>query len=133
MIIESMDFNHLLDKIIKLDKNIRFALIFDSLGKIINKDQRPGLSLILDGSETENMIREASNSWHLRKEYAPKLGKGQYTFTVYDNLGRITMPVDENYFILVSHDGVDDISWFVKNIQKTVESYMSNVHDIIEN
>ncbi len=117
-----MDFKHLLDKIIKLDQHIRFALIFDKLGKIIEKVQRSGLSLILDGVETENMVREASSSWHLRKEYAPKLGKGQYTFTVYDNLNRITMPVDENYFILVSHDGVDDISQFVKNLQNTVES-----------
>jgi len=117
-----MDFKHLLNKIINLDQNIRFALIFDSLGKIIYKDQRSGLSLILDGVETQNMVREASSSWHLRKEYAPKLGKGQYTFTVYDNLNRITMPVDENHFVLVSHDGVDDISQFVKNLQKTVES-----------
>jgi hypothetical protein len=117
-----MDFKLLLDKIIKLDQHIRFALIFDSLGKIIEKDHRSGLTPILDGVETENMIREASSSWHLRKEYAPKLGKGQYTFTVYDNLNRITMPVDENHFILVSHDGVDDISQFVKNLQNTVES-----------
>ena len=117
-----MDFKHLLDKIIKLDQHVRFALIFDSLGKIIDKDHRAGLSPILDGVETENMVREASSSWHLRKEYAPKLGKGQYTFTVYDNLNRITMPIDENYFILVSHDVVDDISQFVKHLQNTVKS-----------
>ncbi len=54
-----MDFKHLLDQIIKLDHNIRFALIFDSSGKIIDKDQRSGLSLILDGAETDNMVREA--------------------------------------------------------------------------
>jgi len=128
-----MDFKHLLDKIIKSDQKIRFALIFDKLGKIIEKDHRPGFSPILSENETENLVREASSSWNLRKEYAPKLGKGQYTFTVYDNLGRVTMPVDENYFILVSHDGVDDITWFVKNLQKTVESSITNVHDIIEN
>ena len=128
-----MDFKHLLDVIIKSDQNIRFALVFDRLGKIMDKDHRTGFSPILSENETENLVREASSSWNLRKEYAPKLGKGQYTFTVYDNLGRITMPVDENYFILVSHDEVDDISQFVKNLQKTVQSCISNVHDIIEN
>ena len=128
-----MDFKHFLDKIIKSDQNIRFALIFDNLGRIIDKDYRSGLSLILNESETENLVREASKSWHFRKEYAPKLGKGQYTFTVYDNMGRITMPVDENYFILVSHDNVDDQSQFVKRLQKIVESGITDGSDLIEN
>ncbi len=128
-----MDFKHFLDKIIKSDQNIRFALIFDSLGRIIDKDHRSGLSPILDEAETENLVREASRSWHYRKEYAPKLGKGQYTFTVYDNLRRITMPVDENYFILVSHDEVDDQSQFVKNFQKIVESNKTDLLDNFKN
>jgi len=128
-----VDFKYFLDKIIKSDQNIRFALIFDSLGRIIDKVHRSGLSPILDEAETENLVREASRSWHYRKEYAPKLGKGQYTFTVYDNLRRITMPVDENYFILVSHDEVDDQSQFVKNFQKIVESNKTDLLDNFKN
>ena len=41
---------------------------------------------MLDEYDTQNMLRGAANFWFHRKNIARKIGKGNYSMTVYDNL-----------------------------------------------
>jgi len=88
-----LNFKQLLEKILDFDQNIRFAAIFDRYGVIREKVQRDGTSPMLDEYDTQNMLRGAANFWFHRKNIARKIGKGNYSMTVYDNLIRITMPL----------------------------------------
>ena len=117
-----MEFKSFLDKIIDSDSSLRFAAVFDRYGTIKEKSHKDGASLMMDEYETQNMLREAANSWHHRNQLASKLGKGHYTMTVYDNLIRITLPLSPDYFLIVSHDKLDDQPHIIKQIQHIVEN-----------
>ncbi len=117
-----MNFKQLLEKIIESDKNIRFAAIFDRYGIVREKIPRDDTSQMLDEYDTQNMLREAASSWYHRKSLAQKLGKGHYSMTVYDNLIRITMPLGTDYFIIISHDKLDDQSPIAKQILQVLDT-----------
>ena len=117
-----MNFRQLLEKIIESDKNIRFAAVFDRYGIVREKIHRDDTSQMLDEYENQNMLREAASSWYHRKSLAQKLGKGHYTMTVYDNLIRVTMPLSSDYFIVISHDKLDDQSPIAKRILKVLDA-----------
>ncbi len=117
-----MNFRQLLDKIIESDKNIRFAAIFDRYGMVREKIPRDGTSQMMDEFDTQNMLREAASSWYHRKSLAHKLGKGHYSMSVYDNLIRITMPLDTDYFVIISHDKLDEQPPIAKQIQQVLDT-----------
>jgi len=117
-----MNFRQILEKIIESDKNIRFAAVFDRYGIVREKIPREDIAQMLDEYETQNMLREAASSWYHRKSLAKKLRKGHYTLTVYDNLIRVTMPLSADYFIVISHDKLDDQSPIAKRILKVLDT-----------
>ena len=117
-----MNFKQLLEKIMESDQNIRFAAIFDRYGMVREKIPRDGTSQMMDEFDTQNMLREAASSWYHRKSLAQKLGKGHYSMTVYDNLIRITMPLGTDYFIIISHDKLDEQPPIAKQIQQVLDT-----------
>ena len=117
-----MNFKQLLEKIMESDQNIRFAAIFDRYGMVREKIPRDGTSQMMDEFDTQNMLREAASSWYHRKSLAQKLGKGHYSMTVYDNLIRITIPLDSDYFVIISHDKLDEQPPIVKQIQQVLDT-----------
>ena len=119
-----MDFNKLLENVINSDQSIRFAAVFDRFGNIKEKNHRNDTSLMMDEYDTQNMLREAASSWYHRRNLESKLGKGHYSMTVYDNLVRMTMPLGGDYFIIVSHDKLDDQPQVAKKINQILETSM---------
>lgn len=117
-----MNFKELLEMIIKLSEDIRFTAIFDKYGMIVEKIRRDETSLMLDEYDTQTMLREAASLWYHRRNLANKLGNGHYSMTVYDNLIRITMPLTADYFIIISHDNLDDQPSFVKKIRQVLDT-----------
>ena len=116
-----MDYQAFLDKIIKSDGTIRSAIIFNEFGNIQEKAQRSDTELHLNEYDTEKLLREAASSWHYRNELSFKLGKGLYALAEYENLKRITMPIDNHHLLLVSVDNQDDPPKIIKHIQNVLE------------
>ena len=120
-----MDYQQFLDKIIKSDGTIRSAIIFDEYGQIKDKAQRSDTELHLNEYDTEKLLRESASSWHYRKELSYKLGKGLYVLAEYENVKRITIPVDNKYLLLVTAENQNDKPKLVKNIQHVLEKEKS--------
>ena len=116
-----MDYLQLLDKIIKSDKTIRSAIIFNEYGNIQEKAQRSDTELHLNEYDTEKLLRESASSWHYRNDLSFKLGKGLYALAEYENLTRITMPIDNHHLLLVTVDNQNDPPKIVKYIQNVLE------------
>ncbi len=116
-----MDYQQFLDKIIKSDGTIRSAIIFDEYGQIKDKAQRSDTELHLNEYDTEKLLRESASSWHYRNELSSKLGKGLYALAEYENLKRITIPIDNHHLLLVTADNQDDPPKIVKYIQNVLE------------
>lgn len=113
-----MNTKQFLEKVIESDPSIRFAAVFDRYGTIKEKLQRKDSPPFLSEFDTQLMLREAANSWFQRKSLSSKLGKGHYSMTVYDNLTRITFPLSEDHFLIISQKREDTPPSLVTTVKK---------------
>ena len=116
-----MEARQFLEKIIDSDPSIRFAAVFDRFGTIKDKLHRNDSPLFLSEFDTQIMLREAASSWFQRKNLSSKLGKGHYSMTVYDNLTRITLPLSDDHFLIISHTKDDSPPLLIKTVKKLLE------------
>jgi hypothetical protein len=103
------DDTHLHDvckRIIELDDKIRFAGIPNKFGKQIVVEYRKGLDPLLTDSESELYAIETVIRMNTRKDFESKLGKPVYSFTLYEKLKRVTIPLDSKDYpiLMVSFD-----------------------------
>lgn len=117
-----MDFKEILEKILQFDNDIRFAAVFDRFGTIKEKVQRDNTSLMMNEFDTQNMLREAASSWFHRKNLSNKLGNGHYSMTVYDNIVRITLPLNTDHFIIISHTNASDPPPIIEHTKQVLVS-----------
>ena len=117
-----MNFKELLEKLIESNEHIRFVAIFDRFGMILEKVRKDETIQMLDEYETQTMLREAASLWHHRKKLFDKLGKGHYSMTVYDKLVRITIPLNTDKFMIISHNNLNDQPSLVKQIQQILDT-----------
>ncbi len=97
-----MEHEKLLNRIMDLDENIRFAGICNMEGRLELKKQRDGVEPLLSPSETDETLQNAVTSWKSRMKHYDKIGKGLYTLAVYEKLRRVTLPLPDNYLLLVT-------------------------------
>ncbi len=97
-----MEHEKLLNIIMDLDENIRFAGICNMEGRLELKKQREGVKPLLSPSDTDETLQNAVSSWKSRMKHYDKIGKGLYTLAVYEKLRRVTLPLPDNYLLLVT-------------------------------
>ncbi len=97
-----MEHEKLLNIIMDLDENVRFAGICNMEGHLELKKQREGVVPLLSPSETDETLQNAVSSWKSRMKHYDKIGKGLYTLAVYEKLRRVTIPLPDNYLLLVT-------------------------------
>ena len=113
------DLHNVCRKIIDMDNKIRFAGIPNKFGKQIVVEYRKGLDSLLTDSESELYAIETVIRMNTRKDFESKLGKPIYSFTLYEKLKRVTIPLDNKDYpiLMVSFDiEADDESIILKKI-----------------
>jgi hypothetical protein len=99
-----MDYKSVYDDIMKISPKIRFVTIFDTDGKVTYTGHRERVQNLLDPDESRRSLEQAGETWKLRKELEPKIGKGLYVLAVYEKIKRITMPLDNEHLVYVTTD-----------------------------
>ena len=102
-----------------MDNKIRFAGIPNKFGKQIVVEYRKGLDSLLTDNESELYAIETVIRMNTRKDFESKLGKPIYSFTLYEKLKRVTIPLDNKDYpiLMVSFDiEADDESIILKKI-----------------
>jgi hypothetical protein len=102
-------FQEFCDKVIALDKSIRFAGIADEDGKLMATVERKGLKPLLTPEERAQYAITAATRQYTRLRWEYLLGKINYATSHYAKLIRATIPIaDENsrlsYVLLLSFD-----------------------------
>jgi hypothetical protein len=102
-------FQEFCDKVITLDKSIRFAAIADEDGKLVATAERKGLKPLLTQEERAQYAITAATRQYTRLRWEYLLGKINYAMSHYAKLVRATIPIaDENsrlsYVLLLSFD-----------------------------
>ena len=93
----------LCSKIIESDKAIRFVGISNKMGNQLISRYRSGLTALLTPSEIEMYAMQTVLRMNTRKDFELKLGKPLYSFTVYQKVKRVTIPLEnKEYPILMA-------------------------------
>ncbi len=90
--------------ILNSDRSIRWVGITDQNGIIINEWYREGLRLILTIEETHEFAINTINRHKTRLKFEPKMGELTYTFRRYKKMSRCLIPINENYYLLLTMD-----------------------------
>ena len=95
---------NLVDTILALDENIRFAAVADLDGHMIISKSQEGTNLYLSPESTQDTLRHAASAWKSRMKHVNEIGRGLYTIAVYEKLRRVTMPIAADRILLVTID-----------------------------
>ena len=99
-----MDYKNLIDTVMGLDENIRYATVCDMASNQIETRHRDGITNYLSDEETKESLDHAVSSWKSRTKLSNKIGKGKYVLAVYEKLRRVTLPLDNDHLLLVTID-----------------------------
>jgi hypothetical protein len=93
--------------VLDIDKSIRWVGITNKEGLIINEKYRKEVMSLLTEEENEDYASNAISRQRTRIQFEQKIGKLIYAFGKYEKLNRATIPIDTNYFLLLSMDSKD--------------------------
>jgi hypothetical protein len=91
-------------QLLNLDKFIRWMAITDKFGVILNTDHREGLKPLLTQEENEEYASSTVIRQKTRTKFQSKIGKLIYAFGRYEKLNRVTIPINDNYYLLLTLD-----------------------------
>jgi hypothetical protein len=92
--------NNILDS----NKSLRWVGIINKNGIIINEKYREGLKLLLSIEETHEFAKNTITRYKTRLKLEPKIGKLTYLFRRYEKISRCIIPINENYYLLLTMD-----------------------------
>jgi hypothetical protein len=90
--------------ILNLDKTIRWMGIANNFGVLLNVEHREGLIPVLTEEENEEYASSTITRHKTRIKFESKIGKLIYALAKYQKLNRVTIPINENYFLLIALD-----------------------------
>ena len=90
---KKIDYKKLYEDIINIDPKIRLVTVCDSNCRVMYSEHNQGVTNLLTAEESKRSLELAVNSWKLRSDLEPKIGKGKYVLAEYEKIKRITMPV----------------------------------------
>ncbi|MBV9178376.1 MAG: hypothetical protein JO297_15220 [Nitrososphaeraceae archaeon] len=111
-------------EILNLDNNIRWVGIANKFGVLLNTEHREGLKPFLTEEENEDYASLTVTRQKTRTKFEPKVGKLIYAAGRYEKLNRATIPINDNYFLLVA------LEVELKNFEEVI---MEKVIPLVEN
>ena len=92
----------LVEKAMKISKDIRFATVCDKNGDVKYSEHRSGAKNLLTPRESLKSLESAARSWKIRNESSNKIGNGEYVLAEYGKIKRITIPVDNKHLLYLT-------------------------------
>jgi len=116
-----MDFEWLYKEIMNLDPNVRLAVVLNRSGERVSGGHRENLKRFLTPDELNMVIYHACQRWEGRKHLAHKIGKALYSMTEYEQVKRMSFPIDENHMVLVSIDPFVDHTKIINGVLNLIK------------
>jgi hypothetical protein len=91
-------------RILNIDRSIRWVGITDQNGIIINERYREGLKLMLTIEENHDFAINTINRHKTRLKFEPKMGELTYTFRRYTRMSRCLIPINNYYYLILTLD-----------------------------
>ena len=92
-------------QILYVDNSIRWIAIVNELGIILKSEYREGLlDPLMTQDENEEYAKNTVTRHKTRTRFEPKMGKVVYVLGRYEKLNRATIPINDNYYLLITLD-----------------------------
>lgn len=102
-----------------LDSFIRWVGISDNTGVLLSVAYKEGVTLLLSNEENEEYASNAVKRHKTRITFESKMGKMNYAVGRYEKLIRATIPINNNYYLLITLD-VEAKDYDIIIIQKVI-------------
>jgi hypothetical protein len=90
--------------VLSLNPSIRWVGISDNTGVLLNVTYKEGVTLLLSNEENEEYASNAVKRHKTRITFESKMGKMNYAVGRYEKLIRATIPINSNYYLLITLD-----------------------------
>lgn len=96
------DRKQLCDKVIKLDRTIRFAGIVNDKGEVVQGGFQQGVQPLLDGTDEQQMYIQSLAYVSALASYKDKLGAVKFNMTEHEKVSLLTFPLDDGTLLCIS-------------------------------
>lgn len=122
-----MDYNHLAEDVLALQRDIRFSGICDGTGRIKYGGYREGITPLLSPEEERKSNLLALERWRLHQALATKTGKIRYSMEDYEKVKIVTIALPDEHLLLVSLDVDSDHDKIINKIlRKILTQYIAD-------
>jgi hypothetical protein len=94
--------NSVCDDVLATHNSIRWTGVVNRNGVILAQTTRKDAKLLLSDEENEEYAATAIARQKTRGKFEPKIGKMLYSFGRYELVHRATVPINENYYLLMT-------------------------------
>lgn len=90
----------LCERVIKLDKNIRFAGIVDARGEVVEGGFQQGTQPLLNGTAEQQMYLQSLSNVLTLRQFSDRLGEFRYSITEHGKVNLMTFPLGDGILCL---------------------------------
>jgi hypothetical protein len=90
----------LCDRIIKLDRSIRFVGIVNNRGEVIEGGFKRGIEPLLNGTDEQQMYIQSLSNLTMLQSYSDRLGLVRYSLTEHEKVTLMTFPLRDGVLCL---------------------------------
>src|ERR671910_14237 len=90
----------LCDRIIKLDRSIRFVGIVNNRGEVIEGGFKQGVEPLLNGTDEQQMYIQSLSNLTMLQSYSDRLGAVRYSLTEHEKVTLMTFPLGDGILCL---------------------------------
>ena len=113
------DEGKLISMLLEANKDVRYACICGSDGKILWNSRRNDIVSLMTLEETKTSLKRACENWKDRDKLSAKIGRGRYAIVDYEKLKRVTVPLRNNHLLYVHVEGHKPA--YIEDIMKIVD------------
>lgn len=92
------------EQLLRFEKSIRWIGIVNKYGVLLNVEYRNNLTPFMTEEENEEYAANAVKRYKTRLKFQTKIGKLNYAFGRYEKISRVTIPINQDYYLLLTLD-----------------------------
>jgi hypothetical protein len=104
------------------EPKIRFCGVVNSFGRLVTGGFREGIRPLDNEDQRQMMYIQSTLELSMKEEFDDTLGNVNFITTYRDNIALITIPMQQNYLLLMSVERNAEIEQIVKNTINIFES-----------
>lgn len=111
------------ERILRLDRSIRFCAVVDRLGYVVDAKARANLEPLLTAEEMDRCALLVSLRYRTRTAFEEKLGRAQCMVTYYEKVIMASMSLADNDLVLVTVDNAADFQSIMRKVQRLISKH----------